>query len=561
MIRLNLSVARKITLGIFTIIAVVILLSVVAGYSLSSTVTTFSSLIENETAMLQHVNVAKIALLQARRNEKDSLIFDDQSLIKTVIDFADKFIAEGKTITTLAANTQDSALIETVGKFTKFADEYKRLFLISSQTNVGQERMMSLIPVRKAANQTEKQLDSLIEQGEKRISEVKDSTLQRSSQLQMIVSGAGFIVLVLGVLFAIVLISSIVRPLRKLQDRMVTLAKGAFDDEVPFLTRADEIGAMAKAVQVFKDNGIENQRLVQQQETERQKAEQDKKKALDTLANQFELSVKGVVESVITSSAQMQQAAHTLSSNAKQTTQQSSAVAVNSEQATTNVQTVASAAEELSASIVEMSRQVSESKNVSQNAVNSAAKTDKLVAGLAEAVGKIGEVVSLITDIAAQTNLLALNATIEAARAGDAGKGFAVVANEVKNLAGQTARATDEIGKHILAVQSATQDAVTAIGEITNTINHINGINSTIASAVEQQKNATNEIARNVQEASSRSREVSSNMADVSRAAEETTTASERVLGAANELARQGEVLKGEVEKTKAMVTVLSKSS
>lgn len=559
MIKLALSVSRKITLGMFTIIAIVLLLSVLAAYALSSTVSTFSSLIDNETSMLQHANVAKIALLQARRNEKDALYFDDDSLVKTVVSFADRAREETQTITSLAANTNDENLVGTVNNLAKAADDYKRNFQAAAAAPVGQQRMVALIPVRKAAAEGEKLLDSLIEQVEARINDVKNSTLSHSSSMEALVGVFGFVVVAFGVFFAFVLISSIVRPLQRLQDRMITLAKGSFGDEVPFLTRHDEIGSMAKAVQVFKDNGLENEKLRQQQETERQNAEQDKKKALDTLANQFELSVKGVVESVIESSAQMQHAAHTMSANAKQTTEQASTVAVASEHASTNVQTVASAAEELSASIVEMSRQVTESNNVSRNAVSSAERTDKLVAGLAEAVGKIGEVASLITDIAAQTNLLALNATIEAARAGDAGKGFAVVANEVKNLAGQTARATEEIGRHISAVQSATQDAVSAIGDITSTITHINGINATLASAVEQQKTATNEIARNVQEASSRSMEVSNNIGDVSKAAGETTTAAEKVLGAANELSRQGEVLKNEVEKTKAMVSVLSK--
>ncbi|MBL8642663.1 MAG: methyl-accepting chemotaxis protein, partial [Rhodospirillaceae bacterium] len=227
---------------------------------------------------------------------------------------------------------------------------------------------------------------------------------------------------------------------------------------------------------------------------------------------------------------------------------QSTAVAAASEQASTNVQTVAAATEELSSSIQEISRQVAESTRVVSQAVQEATKTKDLVRGLDEAAGRIGRVVALITDIAEQTNLLALNATIEAARAGEAGKGFAVVASEVKNLATQTAKATEEIGGQIEGIQNATKSSVDAIERIFDTIEKVNGISTTIASAVEEQGAATKEIARNVEQAASGTKEVSTNIVGVTQAAGETGQVSTQVLEAAKELARQSTTLRTEVD-------------
>ncbi|MDP6390476.1 MAG: methyl-accepting chemotaxis protein [Alphaproteobacteria bacterium] len=259
-------------------------------------------------------------------------------------------------------------------------------------------------------------------------------------------------------------------------------------------------------------------------------------------------NVSEVTDIVASAAAELQNTAESMSATAEQTSKQSSAVAAASEQASTNVQTIASAAEELASSLEEVGRQVTESSTIAQSAVQEAQKTNEAVEGLATASSKIGEVVDLINDIASQTNLLALNATIEAARAGDAGKGFAVVASEVKSLAGQTAKATEEIGSQITSIQGATQEAVSAIKGIGETIDKINGIASTIASAVEEQSAATQEIARNVQQASTGTQEVSSNIGDVQKAADETGQSAGQLLEAAGELSKQSETLKQEVE-------------
>ena len=282
---------------------------------------------------------------------------------------------------------------------------------------------------------------------------------------------------------------------------------------------------------------------------EQERLQEEKHATMNKMADDFQSSVGGIVETVASASTQMQSTARSMSATAEETSCQSTAVAAAAEQASANVQTVASATEELSSSISEIGRQVSQSSQIAARAVKDAKHTDTQIQGLAEAASKIGEVVSIITDIADQTNLLALNATIEAARAGDAGKGFAVVASEVKNLANQTAKATEEIGAQIGSIQSATEDAVSAIQGIGKTIGEIDEIATTIASAVEEQGAATKEIARNVEQAAVGTEDVTTNIGGVNQAANETGAASSQVLSAAGELSEQAESLRTEVEK------------
>jgi methyl-accepting chemotaxis protein len=268
----------------------------------------------------------------------------------------------------------------------------------------------------------------------------------------------------------------------------------------------------------------------------------------ERLAENFEQQVMGVVEAVSSAATEMERSAQSLTSSSEQTAQQAQSVSAAAEQASANVQTVSSASEELSSSIQEISRQVGESSRISSEASQQAAETNRQVEGLKAAADKIGEVVQLISDIAEQTNLLALNATIEAARAGDAGKGFAVVANEVKSLANQTAKATQEIRGQVAQIQAETGSAVEAIRGISETIDRVNEIAQAVASAVEEQGAATQEIARNVQEASQGTQEVTENIAGVSQAAQEAGSGSSQVLSAASELASQANTLRSEVD-------------
>ncbi|HAX92079.1 MAG TPA: methyl-accepting chemotaxis protein [Rhodospirillaceae bacterium] len=544
----RLSISKKIALVMSAIVLVILTLSVVSSYALSSTVSTFSSLIDNESAMLHHCHVAKITLLRIRREEKDALYNDDATLIKSIEHLSTVMGEEGRMISDIAAGTQDPVLIDTVNMLTKSAEDYQRQFRVAVTVPVGQERMRAAIPMRKAVNEAEKQLDALLEQVDHRIKSVKENTLRHADQMQTIVMVAGLLIVIMVVFFAALLTLSIVRPLHKLQDRMITLAKGAFEEEVPFLTRCDEIGAMAKAVAVFKDNGLETEKLRANQEQSKKRAEEEAQKLLFAQTEKFENSVSSIVKAISAASMNRQSTATSMSTTAEETSRQAVLVATAAEQASVNVETVASAAEELSSSIGEISRQVAQSSTVSQSAVEKAVKTDKLVHGLAEAAQHIGEVVGLINQIASQTNLLALNATIEAARAGEAGKGFAVVASEVKNLANQTGKATDEISAQIAAVQTATQEAVNAIQEIGSIIRQNNEIASTIAAAVEEQGVATKEIAGNVQQASAGTAEVSTNINGVTHAAAQTGTAASMVMGVANELAQQSEILRLEVD-------------
>ncbi len=348
---------------------------------------------------------------------------------------------------------------------------------------------------------------------------------------------------VLGYFFS----RSITRPLTQIEGAMRRLAADDLEVEIVGQDRQDEIGAMAKAVQVFKESAIENQRLVAEQEASRV-AEDEKRATLDNLTKAFETNVRGIVESVSAASTEMRSSAESLTATAAETSQQSTAVAAASEQASTNVQTVASATEELTASVQEISRQVAQSSTVASEAVAESEQMNAEVKGLSDAAQKIGDVVSLINDIADQTNLLALNATIEAARAGEAGKGFAVVASEVKNLANQTAKATEDISTQVAEMRGATDSSVEAIAKIGDRINQIAEISTAIASAVEEQSSATGEIASNVQEASRGTQEVTSNIAGVNAAATETGQSAGQLLEAAGELSQQAETMRAEVD-------------
>ncbi len=345
----------------------------------------------------------------------------------------------------------------------------------------------------------------------------------------------------------LLIVTGVSTPIRKMTDAMGKLARHDLATEINGVGRKDEIGRMASAVQVFKDSMIEADRLKAEQE-EAQRRTEARAKKMDELTRSFEASVGGVVQAVASQATQMESSAQSMSATAEETTKQASAVAAASEQSSANVQTVASATEELSSSISEIGRQVSHSSQIAANAVSEAGKANDMVQGLVSASQKIGEIVALINDIADQTNLLALNATIEAARAGEAGKGFAVVAAEVKNLATQTSKATEDISAQITGVQGATQDAVRAIATIGKTIGEIDQIATAIAAAVEEQGAATQEIARNVEEAAKGTQEVSSNIGGVTEAANGTGAAAGQVLTAAQALTGQSGHLKDIVQ-------------
>jgi methyl-accepting chemotaxis protein len=382
------------------------------------------------------------------------------------------------------------------------------------------------------------------------VTSVIDAQLAHGKSLSnLIITGT----IVIGlVLLAILLWAtrSVVRPLGGIVAGMHKLASGEFNLVLPGLSRRDEIGAMAQAVEAFKLKAVEKASLeAAAKQAEAQAAAAARKSEMHKLADGFAAAVGGIVQSVSSASAELETAAGTLRRTAEVTQELSGTVAAASEQASANVQTVASATEEMTSSVNEISRQVQESSRIATEAVRQAQQTDTRINELSKAAGRIGDVVKLITAIAEQTNLLALNATIEAARAGEAGRGFAVVASEVKQLASQTAKATGEIGTQIAGMQAATQDSVAAIQEIGGTIGRISEIAAVIAAAVEEQGATTQEIARNVGEAARGTQQVASNITDVNRGAGETGSASARVLASAQSLSGESNHLKVEVEK------------
>ena len=379
----------------------------------------------------------------------------------------------------------------------------------------------------------------------------KDTTefeAAKTTALRNLMLGAAAILLLAG-LGALLLARGLSRPIAALTTTMNRLSGGRTDVAIPGRERPDELGTMAKAVEVFRESMIEAERLRGEQAEAEKNAQARRKADMHRLADQFETAVGEVVGTVSSAANELEASAGAMSKTAEKTQALSSVVASASEEASANVQSVAGASEQLMASVTEIGRQVQQSTRIAGEAVAQAGNTDARIADLSKAAERIGDVVNLITTIAEQTNLLALNATIEAARAGDAGRGFAVVAQEVKALAGQTAKATSEIGSQITGMQSATQLSVAAIKEIGGTLGRISEIAATIAAAVEQQGAATAEISRNIQQAAQGTTQVATNIVDVSKGAAESGGASTEMLASARTLATESNRLKAEMNK------------
>lgn len=491
-------------------------------------------------AKLTQVDNSRLAagMLMMRRHEKDFMLRRDRAYLDQFEKSANEFAK--------AMQASDLAPVmktEIEGKLQKYRADFIA-WVDGSQQSAASASAMS-----KAYAQMEPQIEDIAKDIERRYeaAQAQESDTIASVKRWMLITLAITILVVSGL--SLTISRAVTKAIVSMVQAMVRLAKGDMTVEIPGVGRRDEIGEMAGAVDVFKTNMIEAERLrAEQADIERRQAGQ-RKADMNRLANEFEAAIGEIVETVSSASTELEASAATLTTTAEHAQSLATNVASASEEASTNVQSVASATEELTSSVTEISRQVQSSARMASAAVDQARTTTAKVSELSKAAAKIGDVVELINTIAGQTNLLALNATIEAARAGEAGRGFAVVASEVKALAEQTAKATGEIGQQIGSIQSATDESVQAIKDISGTIEQLSEVSSTIAAAVEEQGAATQEISRNIQQAAEGTQLVSSNITDVQRGATETGSASTQVLSAAQSLSTESNRLKREVDR------------
>jgi len=543
-----LSLSRKMTAAAVTNIGIMLAL---AGWSYYST-TEFRHLQDigaESAAQATQLSVAAASGAELYRIIADAEI--NRDLAATAKDWAEKKTeveARLAGLATLDASSQDEVRTATEGYHGLVDIFEKQMLPLLQQTKDLTESMRDLDG--KCDDKVSQMTDSLEKLRDENVNVAKQADIdfdtrgQTTTLITIIISVVG-VLLNAGIFFGLSRLIS--APVRQMTSAMERLASGDMKTEVPAKQRRDEIGEMAAALQVFKDNMTETERMRGEKLAADRLSEEQRRSTMLNLASQFEQNVGGVVDTVTTAATQLQSTAQNMSGTAQRTSQQSSEVATVSASASHNIQTVAAATEELSASIHEISQRVTESTRIIAVAVNQAGDTNTKMQALNAAAGKIGEVVSLINDIASQTNLLALNATIEAARAGEAGKGFAVVASEVKALANQTANATEEIANQIRAIQAATENSATAIGEISTTIIRVNEISVAIAAAVEEQGAATQEISRNLHEAADGTNHVNSSIGVVTEASRSTTAMAQEVLSAAEQLGRKGQQLQSQV--------------
>jgi methyl-accepting chemotaxis protein len=474
-----------------------------------------------------------VLMLMMRRHEKDFMLRGDEKYGDELRKRADEFSVELAKADLPADNKTEISKLVGVYKASFLAFMAGQSTLTEEAEDLAQiyDRLRpSLIAVRKAADE--------------RLETVKADLASVQQYVFWSICGTVLMMVLAALLFGRWLST----PLVTMARAMERLAQGDLDSEIEPVNRRDEIGKISSALFVFHEKLLENRQFTADQAKAQEHAEAHRREAMLQVADRFEQAISKIVQTVSTASVEIEQAAGSLTSTAETTQELSATVAAASEQSSANVQSAAAASEQMVSSVTEIGRQVRESQKVASAAVQQAGQTNARIAELSQSADRIGEVVKLISAVAAQTNLLALNATIEAARAGEAGRGFAVVASEVKALAGQTAKATEEISLQITQMQAATQHSVSAIETIGGTISQISEISAAIAASVEQQGNATQEIARNVQQAAQGATQVSGSIAEVSRGAANTGSAAGQVHGSARELRDESNHLKSEVD-------------
>jgi methyl-accepting chemotaxis protein len=546
----KLKISHRLVLGFGILVASILIL---AGFSLQS-----GTSIKTELGEVQHFSNNAILnerfeklVFQARMQVWGAMATGETERWDKAADILGKGHQLQSQLLSSTRNPQRHAMVEEMGQL---LDRYNgmlpqlKAFKGSNAALETSEAKAALTEIAKVARRIDElgvDLASRYEHASDESKERAEGVISASITADIVI---GLACLLFGIGVGVAVSRSITGPLSRLVHTVSQLAEGRVDMVVPETERVDELGPLARALEHRRQTLIEEEARHRREQEEARHRDR-RARAIEDATRQFDTQITGVLRSIKQAVDELHTSSDRLTANAAQTQQQSTAVSAATQQATANVQTVASAGTELTASIHEISRQVQRSADVARSASGEAAAANTKIGGLAESARKIGEVVSLINDIASQTNLLALNATIESARAGEAGKGFAVVANEVKHLAGQTGRATDDIAQQIARVQEEARDAVAAIGSIAATISVISELSTAVAGAVEEQGAATAEIARNVEQASDGTRDVAANIVGVANAAAETERMARGVFKSADGLRAASDSLEGEVRR------------